>query len=582
MSKIVSEKGSILFQIIPQLKTILLKALCFALAIEALKIVPYYLLKDLVDELVLPNPSSSFLIYGVLGILAISLLVTLIEVNFFSFSSASAFSVEASILQRCHQKLLSLGLRFHETNPSGEIVHLLNKGGSRLLDLTWFMLDQFLGASIQIVLTCIVLIWIHPACGAFFLLFMPIVIYLVHQSSMQVQPLRKHYHAKHSEATWSMNQSILNIRTVKDFTREQFEHRRFSHMIGEYLDLANTRMRAENSHILWRDIVLGFARFGVLGYAVYLVTQGAMTPGTLFLFATLSEKVVASLYRLGRLYSYLGDSIESIQQFSDLLNEEPHVQDKETALPCDTLSGHIEITNLSFSYQIDMPVIQNISLDIPAKHMVALVGRSGSGKSSLAKLLCRHYDPTLGCIRVDGVDIRDYRLHEYRRHLAVVSQHVEIFDCSVAENIAYGLDVDFQEIERAAGLAHALDFINDLPDGFHTQVGEKGVRLSGGQQQRIGIARALLIKPAILIFDEATSSLDTESEQLIQQAMLSIFKKQTMIVIAHRLSTILHADTIVVLDHGKVVESGSYQELMRKEGAFARMRELQNLGDLRE
>jgi ABC-type multidrug transport system fused ATPase/permease subunit len=572
-----------LFHLLPRLSSILKKAGLFAFFIECMKLIPPYLMKVAVDLLISSERSLLQVFSAIGGVLVISLLTTIVEDKYFLFSALNIFEVETTILRKGHEKLLSLGLRYHESHPSGDLVHLMNRGAARLSELLWFIQDQFLGAFFQIILTSILLVYVQPGCGMVFVFFMPLVIYLVHRTGNKVQPYRRRYHSKFREASWKMNQSLLNVRTVKDYVQEGNEHQRYNSLLNEYLRLAEERVNIENADNQFRDILLGIARFAVLFYAVYLVFHGQMTTGTLVLFATLSEKVIASLFRLGRLYNHLGDAIESISQFSELFEESADIVDTPDSIACPALNGEIVFEKTSFEYQDKIPVLHSIDLLIPARSVIAFVGRSGSGKSTMVKLISRHYDVSEGAIKVDGIDIRKIRVEEYRRRVAVVSQDIEIFDKTVSENIAYGVNASQSEIELAARAAYAHDFICALPEGYNTRVGEKGVKLSGGQRQRIGIARALLMKPTILIFDEATSSLDTESEQLIQSALVDISRRQTMIIIAHRLSTIKNADLIVVFEDGRAVEVGTHEELMQhKGGVFARMKNLQTLGELRE
>lgn len=570
-----------IFGLLPQLKSNLIGAVAFAIVLEVLKLVPPYFLKIAVDLLISPSPQLSEIYLYAGGILVVSLLATMLEQRSIISSANSQFDMETGLLKRAHEKLLTLGLSFHESHPSGSLVHLMNKGAGKLAELMWFVNDQFIGAFIQIILTCIVLVFIHPAAGLLFMAFMPVVLWLTHRTGQRVQPYRIAYHSMFQRANWEMNQSLLNIRTVKDYVQEDRERTEYVDLLEKYRQLGRQRISFESKDIFTREIMLGFTRFAVFFYSVYLVYLQQMTPGSLVLFTTLSEKVVASLYRLGRLYSHLGDAFESIDQFCAVFEAKPDVISKPNALTQFSTNGKIDFENVSFTYGSGSVVLTDINLSIPAKRVVAFVGRSGAGKSTMIKLICRHYDVTSGVIKLDDIDIRNIQVADYRRKIAVVSQDVELFDASVFDNIAYGLAATQEQVEEAARLAHAHDFIQRLPQGYATRVGERGIRLSGGQKQRVGIARALLVEPSVIIFDEATSSLDTESEQLIQQALRGIASRQTMIVIAHRLSTIATADLIVVFDQGKIIETGTYEVLMQKQGFFAHMRQLQTLGLVR-
>ncbi|NOS66856.1 MAG: ATP-binding cassette domain-containing protein, partial [Candidatus Peribacteraceae bacterium] len=291
-----------------------------------------------------------------------------------------------------------------------------------------------------------------------------------------------------------------------------------------------------------------------------------------------------------------GDSAEGISAMVRLFEEEEAITEKPDEIPVTTLEGRIHFRDVTFAYVKGKTILEHVTFDVPPKTMLAVIGRSGAGKSTIVKLLYRHYDATSGAILVDGTDIREYKLRPYRRQIALVPQDIEIFNATVWENIAFGSkgfissttavpgeqsSASRDEIIRVSRIAYAHDFIEEFPEGYDTLVGERGVRLSGGQRQRIGIARALLSNPSILIFDEATSSLDTESEQLIQKAMRDIARDYTMIVIAHRLSTIEHADAVMVLEDGKIAELGTHDDLLKQGNIYAKMRELQRLGEVR-
>jgi ATP-binding cassette, subfamily B, bacterial len=569
------------FKLIPEAKSSLRGAAFGCLVIECLKLGPPFFMKLAIDKLLLPEiPLLSVLIIICLVLVA-SLTCTRCEMHYLKFVAKNIFTSQVNILTRTHKHLLSLDLHYHEKKPSGESVHLLNSGALKLTELLWFIQDQFLGAFLQIILTFFFLIYVHPSSALLFIVCVIPTIYLVIQGGRRLQPLRKRYHERMTHASWVMNQSLVNVRTVKDYAQETKEEEKYKSLLSSYRDLAIERINFEAVDLLRRDSLLGVARFSVLFYGVYLVATKQMSPGTFVLFATLSEKVIASLYRLGRLYSFLGDSAESLNQLSDVYKEKPTVLSPGKPSLLREVRGKITFEEVEFRYSNDAEIIDSLTLTIPPRSVCALVGRSGAGKSTIMKLIMRHYDPSKGTIFLDDTDIRSYNLNDYRKHIAVVAQDIEIFDLSVHENIAYGSQATRDQVVEAARAAHADQFIQTLPGGYETRLGERGVRLSGGQKQRIGIARALLLKPSVLLFDEATSSLDSESERMIQEALHDIAHQQTMIIIAHRLSTIAHADMIVVLDNGKISEVGTHEELMRNQGIFYHMQSLQASGEIR-
>ncbi len=568
---------------LPELRRVFWISFFVSLLVELLKLAPPFLLKLAIDVLLVPDSQLIELLFILGGVLAASMVVTLVEERYITYTVNTAFNIEVTLLKQLHQKLMSLGMRFHESHPSGELEHTVKHGARQFRELVWFFQERFVGAALQIALTCAVLLTLDPGSGLIYLAFMPLVVWLVQRSSARLQPYRQRYHEAFRRSSWTLSQSLRNVRTVKDYVQETNEIGVYGEQLGTYQSLAADRQTAERDGTRGADFLLSLARVSLLAYAVYRVQTGAITPGTLVLFMTLSEKVVSSLFRLGRLYNYLGDARMAVLQMLDLFTYQPDFADRPDARTVDRLQGRIELRRISFAYPGTVtPAVEGLDLRVPAKSSVALVGRSGAGKTTVVKLLLRHYDVTSGALAVDDLDVRDYRVADYRRNIAVVSQDVEIFDRTVRENIAYGRrDADDREVIDAAQAAYAHDFIDRLPDGYATRVGERGFKLSGGQRQRIGIARALLLKPSILIFDEATSSLDTESEQLIQRALSRLSADHTLVIIAHRLSTIRNADWVVVMDAGRIVEADTHDNLMRRQGMFHYMQTLQHEGALR-
>jgi subfamily B ATP-binding cassette protein MsbA len=374
-----------------------------------------------------------------------------------------------------------------------------------------------------------------------------------------------------------LEEVFSGIKIVKGFGREAYEGRRFQHRNAEYYRLVMQVIRTEelSAPILECIGALGIA--GVVFYGGQQVIAGATTPGTFFSFLTAIIMLYEPMRKLGRVNSVLQRSLAAAERVFTVLDtpaEHPEEAEKPALPP---ITGHLTFTNVSMRYRPNTPlVLHDITLTVKAGEVVALVGFSGAGKTSLVHLIPRFYEPASGHIRIDGVDIRDISLASLRAQIGMVSQDIVLFDDTFWQNIRYGnLDATDAQIVEAARAAYAHDFIIHTPNGYETVIGERGIRLSGGEKQRIAIARALLRNPAILILDEATSSLDSASEQIVQYALENLMKDRTTFVIAHRLSTVRHADTIVVLHDGAIAEMGRHQELLAREGVYSRLYKIQ-------
>ena len=538
-----------------------------------------------IDTIIVFDPSGIPSVAILLGVLfAVSMIVSVLDLIIEYHSTVRIdFPMGVHLLNKIAAKLMRLSLEYHEQHNSGRQVHILHRGVNQLGDLVYFACKEIAPTLIQLIITTLVLLWVNWIAGVTFILFLPLFGILIHRYGKKVQPLRQGYHEQMDEAAGYIGERVMNVRTVQDYAVEKRELGGYGDILREWLRLGTKRMDFHKTYFLYRDTVMNLSRVIIMGVGIWLVFRGEMTPGTLVFFITLSEKANIALFRLTNIYNRAADSMESIRRLITLFDEPETITEKEDAKPIDVLQGSIAFHGVTFSYSEGNDVLHNVSFDLPEKNMLAIIGRSGSGKTTIVKLLYRHYDVQQGRVEVDGTDIRDFQLHPYRRQIALVPQDIEIFNSTIRSNIAFGRpEASDEEITDSARIAYADDFIRELPNGYDTLVGERGVKLSGGQKQRIGIARALLANPSILVFDEATSSLDTESEQLIQKAMQDIAKDYTMIVIAHRLSTIEHADTVMVLEQGKIVEMGSHEDLLAHKGVYTKMRELQKLGEVRE
>ena len=373
-----------------------------------------------------------------------------------------------------------------------------------------------------------------------------------------------------------VSEGLNGLRVVRGFARERVEES--SHTLGQHTvvrkhSLATSTQRSVS--LVW-DLVMPLTQITILWFGGYLVLRGQTTVGTLLAFQGYLWRLVDPMTELVKSISETQRGLAALERVCEVLERPAEKPDRPRAVAAPTHIREIHLSHVYFEYQPNRPVIRDFELRIPGGSVVALIGASGAGKTTVTDLIARFQDPTSGAIRVNGIDIRDIRLRSYRKLLGIVQQDTFLFDGTVRDNIAYGrTDATAAEIEDAARSANAHDFIAQLPHGYETLVGERGVKLSGGQRQRLSIARALLAAPQILILDEATSNLDTESEQLIQAAMQRLLANRTTFIVAHRLSTIAKADFIVVLDRGRILEVGRHEALLHRRGVYASMLERQ-------
>lgn len=491
--------------------------------------------------------------------------------------------VEEYLFNSSHGKMMSLGLSYHERENTGSKISKVQRGIFKVEDLLGNFFWEVVPTVFQIIFTGIVLFWIDFRFAAIICVFVPIFVALTFRINKLIYPFRKKRFDNQDKATGIMAQSIININTVKSFTQEKAETKGLEKITRSIKEDTIREFRRIFEYDLKRNFIIDSGRVFILLFGIFLVWKGSMTIGTLVFVFTISEKALISLYRISRLYDKIMESGEAVEKMYELSQEKSDIKNSASGIKPKSLEGEIEFRNVDFVYnESRVKALDGVNFRINSGCVTALVGPSGGGKTTVARMVYRHYDPNKGEIFLDGKNLKEYDLYSFRRFIAIVPQEVEVFNTSVRENIAYAKPgASLAEIKAAARIANAEEFISQLKDGYDTLVGERGIKLSGGQRQRLGIARSILANPRILIFDEATSSLDSYSEKLIQDAMDKISKNRTVIIIAHRLSTIKKADKIIVLEKGQVAEEGSHFELARvKGGLYQKLIKLQEMGEV--
>ncbi|PRX35723.1 ATP-binding cassette, subfamily B, MsbA [Orenia metallireducens] len=404
----------------------------------------------------------------------------------------------------------------------------------------------------------------------------PVIGYVIDVFNKRIRKVSKRAQVKIGNLSDVLQETISGIRVVKSFGREEYEYDRF-----EEENYANFRANLKNSQLKATltpvtEFLAAMSFIVVLWYGGRQVIAAKMTPGELVGFFSLLMYITNPLKSITRLSGTIQGALAAAERIFEIIDIQPTIKDKVGARELTEVDGYIHFKDLVFSYNNDELALDKINLKAKPGQVIALVGSSGAGKSTLVNMIPRFYDPDSGEITIDGVDIRDITIKSLRDKIGIVPQETVLFSGTIADNILYGrLDASEEEIIKAAKAANAHDFIEAFPEGYESEIGERGAGLSGGQKQRIAIARAILKDPSILILDEATSALDTESEALVQDALDRLMKNRTTFVIAHRLSTILDADKIVVMERGKVVEMGSHEELLAKDGLYKKLYEIQ-------
>jgi ABC-type multidrug transport system fused ATPase/permease subunit len=510
------------------------------------------------------NQNISLLGWSVFGLLGMTLMKGGLTFLQGRWSEVASQSVAYDLRNAIQNKLTHLSFSYHDQTEAGQLLSRTMQDVERIRFLTGRATLRIVDGVVLLLGTAAVLFWMNSSLALLAIATMPLLAYRAIYFGRRYRPLTTMLQNQLAVLTAKLEQNLRGARVVKAFAQEDAEIKRFDRENEHWFGLAAQGARLQGINIPMMDLIANVGTVFIIWYGGQLVIRNQLTFGELVAFSTYLAQLAQPVRALGMIIPAIAMAGTAGERIFEILDTVPEVQDTPDAKPLPPIKGHVRFENVSFAYARRHSVLKKINFEALPGQIIALLGPTGSGKSTITNLLPRFYDPTDGCVLVDGHDIRHVTLTSLRSQIGIVLQETILFAATIRENIAFGYpDATEEEIIEAARAAQAHDFIMQMPDGYDTYVGERGVTLSGGQKQRLAIARALLTDPRILILDDATASVDTETEQLIQKALDQLMESRTTFVIAHRLSTVRRADMILVLQQGQVMDRGSHEMLLK-------------------
>lgn len=558
----------------PYMSRLGLAIICIIFASAANLYVPW-VVKDVIDSVLAEKDML------MLNTIAVSIIVVFFLRGFFFYGQTYlvAYIAQRAVIdvrEALFRHLQRLSLPFYEKRQTGTVMsYVTNDVGALQVALVDSLIEMITECAILFG-SLATMFFLHWKLSLVTLITMPLVAQTMRVFGKRLKKTSFRMQESIADITSVLQESLSSIRVVKSFVREDYEIERFNrqNMLNFRAQMKNTQVSATLTPVV--EFVAAVGVTGIIWYGGYEVVSGNLTAGALIAFLVYAVNLANPIKRISRVYGTIQKAMAAAERVFEIMDMEPDVKEIPNAKTLPVIDGKVEYKNAVFEYKPGEKALDDISFVAEPGQMIALVGPSGAGKSTVASLLPRFYDLTSGHIFIDGMSIETVTLKSLREQIGLVPQETVLFNGTIYDNILYGrLDATREEIVEAAKSANAHEFIMRMPDGYETQIGERGSSLSGGQRQRIAIARAILKNPRILILDEATSALDTESEKIVQSALDKLMIGRTSLVIAHRLSTILKADCILVLEKGKIVEKGTHEELLKQNGLYSSLYKIQ-------